>query len=87
MLNDKEARKLLDKLATKLGFTELDDELISSHPRTVDEFTVAVLKAEGLDIGSRSDIYKEVRGCVEDAFRMHLEEEENDVLMKNFFPR
>lgn len=72
MLTEKETQAVLSTLCVKLGFCDSDDGFFDLKLETVDEFTMAVIRADGLDLDERSNLYKQVREVVLDASEKHL---------------
>ena len=72
MLNTTEAESLLSKLCVELGFClppENENRLIENPPKTIDDFTDAVFRAEGLNPQyAERHLYRQVRDKVAEAF-------------------
>lgn len=75
MLDNREAEILLSVLCTKLGFClppEMENKLLENPPATIDDFTNAVFRAEGLNPEQvERRLYKQVRNKVAEAFEKH----------------
>jgi hypothetical protein len=73
MLSSKETMQLLYSLCIRLGFClppETQTLLAESPPEDIDEFTVAVFRAEGLDPETADQqLYCDVKNMVATAFR------------------
>jgi hypothetical protein len=72
-LDSEEVRALLSELCVTLGFRLPQPEierLVASHPNDSDEFTEAVLSADGYGI-EKSEILQEARELVAKAFLRH----------------
>lgn len=76
MLTKEETQDLLSKLCVKLGFCDSDDSFYDVEIETVDEFVKAVIRADGLELDEGSELYKQVRQVVHEAFEKHLDLEE-----------
>lgn len=73
MLSTEEAGVLLSILCRRLGFClppDAEARLTEDPPAGIDQFTVAVFVAEGLDPSTADRrIYRQVKALVADAFR------------------
>ena len=78
MLNGREAEILLSLLCTKLGFClppDRENKLIENPPATIEDFTDAVFRAEGLNPEhAERQLYRQVRDKVAEAFEQHNNE-------------
>lgn len=80
MLTKKETQQSLSKLCVKLGFCDADESFLELKLDTVDEFTRAVIRADGLNLDERSDMYKQIRQVVDEAFQKHFDSEDNNCM-------
>jgi hypothetical protein len=75
MLDAVETESLLSVLCTKLGFClppKEENRLIENPPETIDDFTDAVFRAEGLNPQyAERHLYRQVRDKVAEAFEKH----------------
>src|SRR5215510_11002358 len=73
MLSSEETMQLLYRLCIRLGFClppETQTRIAESPPQDIDDFTVAVFHAEGLDPDTEDrQLYCDVRTMVADAFK------------------
>jgi hypothetical protein len=75
MLDAAKTESLLSKLCIELGFClppEKENRLIKNPPKTIDDFTDAVFRAEGLNPEyAERHLYRQVRNKVAEAFEKH----------------
>ena len=72
-------------MCVNLGFCDADNSFFELKLETVDEFTKAVLRAEGLELDESSDLYKQVREVVGEAFQKSSDIVEANLLQDVFF--
>lgn len=74
LLDPEEVRALLSELCAKLGFCLPPIELqrmATSPPRDIDEFTRAILVADGYGVATSDPLYNRIRELVAQAFIDH----------------
>ena len=89
MLETVEVESLLSKLCIELGFClppEHENRLIENPPATIDEFTDAVFRLEGLDPqNAERHLYRQVRDKIAQAFEKHGQDHFFDSLKNDPF--
>lgn len=77
MLTETELRSLLGRLASELGFCDIDEDDRALQTEDEEQFIQAVFRAEGFDAHWRTDdLCKQVRQRVHEAFTKHDDAQE-----------
>ena len=77
MLTPMEIKSVLSKIASELGFSDIDPNSRTLQTDDVDEFAQAIVLAEGLaPEWEGGNLYRQVRQRVCDAFEKHNRTEE-----------
>ena len=73
MLSEKDRKILLGRLSLELGFIYITESTFDDVPFTVEDYSNAILEAEGFTPEVGGDYLRDVRRVVRDVFEMGYE--------------
>ncbi|HET9130986.1 MAG TPA: hypothetical protein VFO86_08570 [Terriglobia bacterium] len=74
MLSRKEIDRLLSRLSSKKGYCEVPSNVFDGVPFTIDDYTKAILEAEGMEYSVGGPFWTDVEVDVREAFRLNDEQ-------------
>lgn len=73
MLSDKSRNILLGKLALDLGYTDIKENTFDNVPFTSEDYSNAILAAEGLTPAVGGDYFRDASRVVSEVFEMDFD--------------
>ncbi|MBX3289722.1 MAG: hypothetical protein KF855_10305 [Acidobacteria bacterium] len=73
MLSEKSRNILLGKLALDLGYTDIKETTFDDIPFTIEDYSNAILEAEGLTPAMGGDYFRDVCRVVSEVFEMDFD--------------
>ncbi len=74
MLSERSREILLNKLSLELGYTDITERTFDDVRFTVEDYSNAILEAEGLTPRVGGDYFRDVRQVVREIFQMDIED-------------
>lgn len=74
MLSERNLKILVNKLTLELGYTDITERTFEDIRYTVEDYSNAILEAEGLTPAVGGDYFRDVRQVVREIFEMDIED-------------